>query len=128
MRCPWHGSVFRLSDKWNVKTWSTGPVSPRPENPPETAYSSDSSVDHAGPPGPTVGVKVCRGADSPGTITDVPVSDIPPTVAPDACAAGRQHLRVTGEQERATRTQERLRTIRAAGTSPLTTSYQDAAP
>ncbi|GAA2126543.1 C45 family peptidase [Streptomyces synnematoformans] len=42
--------------------------------------------------------------------------DIPPTTAPDACAANHQHLPVTDEQERALRTQERLRAIRAAGT------------
>ncbi|CAL9471035.1 C45 family autoproteolytic acyltransferase/hydolase [Streptomyces sp. enrichment culture] len=42
--------------------------------------------------------------------------DIPPTPAPDACAANHQHLPVTDEQERALRTQERLRAIRAAGT------------
>ncbi|KAF4406551.1 C45 family autoproteolytic acyltransferase/hydolase, partial [Streptomyces lycii] len=41
--------------------------------------------------------------------------DMPPTVAPDACAANHQHLPVTDEQERALRTQERLRAIRAAG-------------
>ena len=40
--------------------------------------------------------------------------DMPPTVAPDACAASHQHLPVTDEQERALRTQERLRAIRAA--------------
>ncbi|KOU09058.1 acyl-coenzyme A:6-aminopenicillanic acid acyl-transferase [Streptomyces sp. NRRL F-5755] len=42
--------------------------------------------------------------------------DMPPTAAPDACAANHQHLPVTDEQERASRTQERLRAIRAAGT------------
>jgi predicted choloylglycine hydrolase len=41
--------------------------------------------------------------------------DIPPTPAPDACAANHQHLPVTDEQERAMRTRERLRAIRAAG-------------
>lgn len=41
--------------------------------------------------------------------------DISPTLAPDACAANHQHLPVTDEQERAMRTQERLRAIRAAG-------------
>jgi predicted choloylglycine hydrolase len=41
--------------------------------------------------------------------------DMSPTVAPDACAANHQHLPVTDEQERAMRTQERLRAIRAAG-------------
>ncbi|KOG60678.1 acyl-coenzyme A:6-aminopenicillanic acid acyl-transferase [Streptomyces griseoflavus] len=42
--------------------------------------------------------------------------DMSPTAAPDACAANHQHLPVTDEQERASRTQERLRAIRAAGT------------
>jgi predicted choloylglycine hydrolase len=41
--------------------------------------------------------------------------DMSPAVAPDACAANHQHLPVTDEQERALRTQERLRAIRAAG-------------
>ena len=41
--------------------------------------------------------------------------DMSTTVAPDACAANHQHLPVTDEQERALRTQERLRAIRAAG-------------
>ncbi|MCQ4212431.1 C45 family autoproteolytic acyltransferase/hydolase [Streptomyces longispororuber] len=41
--------------------------------------------------------------------------DIELTVAPDACAANHQHLPVTEEQERATRTGLRLATIRAAG-------------
>ncbi|MEU7260564.1 acyl-CoA--6-aminopenicillanic acid acyltransferase [Streptomyces rimosus] len=41
--------------------------------------------------------------------------DMSPMVAPDACAANHQHLPVTDEQERASRTQERLRAIRAAG-------------
>lgn len=41
--------------------------------------------------------------------------DMSPTVAPDACAANHQHLPVSDEQERALRTQERLRAIRAAG-------------
>ncbi|WP_129839903.1 C45 family peptidase [Streptomyces sp. RFCAC02] len=41
--------------------------------------------------------------------------DMAPTIAPDACAANHQHLPVTDEQERASRTQERLRAIRAAG-------------
>ncbi|MET8212904.1 C45 family peptidase [Streptomyces sp. NPDC005373] len=45
--------------------------------------------------------------------------DISPTVAPDACAANHQHLPVTDEQERAVRTQERLRAIRAAGTDDV---------
>ncbi|MBL7252922.1 C45 family autoproteolytic acyltransferase/hydolase [Paractinoplanes lichenicola] len=43
--------------------------------------------------------------------------DMAPTPAPDACAANHQHLPVTDEQERTLRTQERLRTIRAAGTN-----------
>lgn len=41
--------------------------------------------------------------------------DMSPMVAPDACATNHQHLPVTDEQERALRTQERLRAIRAAG-------------
>lgn len=41
--------------------------------------------------------------------------DIPLTPAPEACAANHQHLPVTDDQERALRTQERLRAIRAAG-------------
>ncbi|NUP37138.1 MAG: acyl-coenzyme A--6-aminopenicillanic acid acyl-transferase [Streptomyces sp.] len=41
--------------------------------------------------------------------------DMTPMVAPDACAANHQHLPVTDEQERASRTQERLRAVRAAG-------------
>ncbi|MFF2254064.1 C45 family autoproteolytic acyltransferase/hydolase [Streptomyces sp. NPDC058142] len=45
--------------------------------------------------------------------------DMSPTVAPDACAANHQHLPVTDEQERALRTQERLRAIRAAGTDDV---------
>jgi predicted choloylglycine hydrolase len=42
--------------------------------------------------------------------------DMAPTIAPDACAANHQHLPVSVEQERALRTQERLRAVRAAGT------------
>ncbi|HEY9264632.1 MAG TPA: carcinine hydrolase/isopenicillin-N N-acyltransferase family protein, partial [Mycobacterium sp.] len=42
--------------------------------------------------------------------------DITPTTAPDACAANHQHLPVTDDQERALRTQERLRAIRTTGT------------
>ncbi|MYS20240.1 MULTISPECIES: C45 family autoproteolytic acyltransferase/hydolase [unclassified Streptomyces] len=41
--------------------------------------------------------------------------DIPLTEAPDACAANHQHLPVPDEQERFTRTQERLAAVRAAG-------------
>ncbi|WP_326637490.1 C45 family autoproteolytic acyltransferase/hydrolase [Nonomuraea fuscirosea] len=41
--------------------------------------------------------------------------DMSPTLAPDACAANHQHLPVTDEQERAMRTRERLRAVRAAG-------------
>ncbi|WP_411143605.1 C45 family autoproteolytic acyltransferase/hydolase [Streptomyces sp. x-80] len=41
--------------------------------------------------------------------------DIPPTVAPDACAANHQHLPVADAHERATRTQERLAAVRTAG-------------
>ncbi|WP_049578584.1 acyl-coenzyme A--6-aminopenicillanic acid acyl-transferase [Streptomyces sp. SBT349] len=43
--------------------------------------------------------------------------DIPPTLAEDACAANHQHLPVPEEQERGTRTQQRLAAIRAAGAS-----------
>nr|WP_256255656.1 C45 family peptidase [Streptomyces sp. MUSC 14] len=42
--------------------------------------------------------------------------DIPLTGAPDACAANHQHLPVPDERERVSRTQERLRAVRAAGT------------
>ncbi|WAZ26280.1 C45 family autoproteolytic acyltransferase/hydrolase [Streptomyces cinnabarinus] len=42
--------------------------------------------------------------------------DIPLSETPDACAANHQHLPVPDEQERFSRTQERLRAIRAAGT------------
>ncbi|MFF6783356.1 C45 family autoproteolytic acyltransferase/hydolase [Streptomyces sp. NPDC012510] len=41
--------------------------------------------------------------------------DIPLTEAPEACATNHQHLPVPDEQERFSRTQERLRTIRGAG-------------
>ena len=41
--------------------------------------------------------------------------DIKLTEAPDACAANHQHLPVSEEAERATRTQRRLAAIRAAG-------------
>jgi predicted choloylglycine hydrolase len=41
--------------------------------------------------------------------------DIELTEAPDACAANHQHLPVSAEDERGTRTQERLAAIRAAG-------------
>lgn len=44
--------------------------------------------------------------------------DIPLTRAPDACAANHQHLPVAEEQERFSRTQERLGAIRAAGADP----------
>jgi predicted choloylglycine hydrolase len=61
--------------------------------------------------------------------------DMSPTVAPDACAANHQHLPVTDEQERASRTQERLRTIRAAGADvaemlkpPLYRSFDEQEP
>ncbi|MEH0548787.1 C45 family autoproteolytic acyltransferase/hydrolase [Streptomyces sp. B21-105] len=42
--------------------------------------------------------------------------DIPLTEAPDACAANHQHLPVPDEQEKSSRTQERLNAVRAAGT------------
>lgn len=41
--------------------------------------------------------------------------DIPMTEAPDPCAANHQHLPVPHEQERFSRTHERLRAIRSAG-------------
>ncbi|XHM65011.1 C45 family autoproteolytic acyltransferase/hydrolase [Streptomyces nigra] len=41
--------------------------------------------------------------------------DIPLTEAPDTCAANHQHLPVPEDQERFSRTQERLTAIRAAG-------------
>ncbi|MGW3046133.1 C45 family autoproteolytic acyltransferase/hydrolase [Kitasatospora sp. NPDC001159] len=52
--------------------------------------------------------------DSAKAVTVFVGPDMSPTVAPDACAANHQHLPVTDEQERALRTQERLRAIRAA--------------
>lgn len=52
----------------------------------------------------------------PGKAVTVYVGpDIPMTEAPDACAANHQHLPVPAAQERFTRTQERLSTVRAAG-------------
>lgn len=44
--------------------------------------------------------------------------DIAPIVAPDACATNHQHLPVSEEQERATRTRERLAAVREAGPDP----------
>lgn len=41
--------------------------------------------------------------------------DIPLTVTPDTCAANHQHGPVPEEQERVSRTQERLRAVRASG-------------
>ena len=41
--------------------------------------------------------------------------DIELTEAPDACAANHQHLPLSEEDERTTRTQQRLAAIRAAG-------------
>ncbi|MDI9835253.1 C45 family peptidase [Streptomyces sp. KAU_LT] len=41
--------------------------------------------------------------------------DIPLTEAPDACAANHQHLPVPDDQERFSRTQERLAAVRATG-------------
>lgn len=62
--------------------------------------------------------RTARGADR--VLTLFPSSaggpSIAPMAAPDACAANHQHLPVTDEQERALRTQEGLRAIRAAGT------------
>ncbi|KWT57168.1 acyl-coenzyme A--6-aminopenicillanic acid acyl-transferase [Streptomyces albus subsp. albus] len=54
--------------------------------------------------------------DATKAVTVFAGPDMSPTEAPDACAANHQHLPVTDEQERASRTQERLRAIRAAGT------------
>lgn len=42
--------------------------------------------------------------------------DILLTEAPDACAANHQHMPVPDEQEQSSRTQERLRALRTAGT------------
>ncbi|GGZ37155.1 C45 family autoproteolytic acyltransferase/hydolase [Streptomyces poonensis] len=54
--------------------------------------------------------------DSDRAVTVFVGPDIPLTEAPDACAANHQHLPVPDEQERFSRTQERLRTVRAMGT------------
>ena len=53
--------------------------------------------------------------DSSKAVTVFVGPDMAPTMAPDACATNHQHLPVTDEQERASRTQERLRAVRAAG-------------
>src|SRR5690606_33868206 len=53
--------------------------------------------------------------DSEQAVTVFVGPDIPPTEAPDACAANHQHLPVPEGQERFTRTQERLGAVRAAG-------------
>lgn len=54
--------------------------------------------------------------DSAKAVTVYVGPDIPPTEAPDACAANHQHLPVPDGQERFSRTQERLSAVRAAGT------------
>ncbi|MFE2276811.1 C45 family autoproteolytic acyltransferase/hydrolase [Streptomyces sp. NPDC059454] len=53
--------------------------------------------------------------DSGKAVTVFVGPDIPLTEAPDACAANHQHLPVPDDQERFSRTQERLSTVRAAG-------------
>ncbi|MEV0276463.1 C45 family peptidase [Streptomyces sp. NPDC050610] len=52
--------------------------------------------------------------DAERAVTVYTGPDIPLTEAPDACAANHQSLPVPEEQERFTRTQERLATVRAA--------------
>ncbi|WP_030861454.1 C45 family autoproteolytic acyltransferase/hydolase [Streptomyces sp. NRRL S-37] len=54
--------------------------------------------------------------DSEKSVTVFVGPDIPLTEAPDACAANHQHLPVPDGQERFSRTQERLNTVRARGT------------
>ncbi|GAA2251986.1 C45 family autoproteolytic acyltransferase/hydolase [Streptomyces atrovirens] len=54
--------------------------------------------------------------DSEKAVTVFVGPDIPLTEAPDACAANHQHLPVPDDQERFSRTQERLSAVRAAGT------------
>ncbi|MFD7690115.1 C45 family autoproteolytic acyltransferase/hydolase [Streptomyces sp. NPDC059781] len=54
--------------------------------------------------------------DSEKSVTVFVGPDIPLTEAPDACAANHQHLPVPDDQERFSRTRERLNTVRAAGT------------
>ncbi|MEU8510784.1 C45 family peptidase [Kitasatospora sp. NPDC048722] len=54
--------------------------------------------------------------DSRRAVTVFVGPDIPLTVASDACAANHQHLPVPDEQERFSRTRERLSAVRAAGT------------
>ncbi|MFC8387728.1 MULTISPECIES: C45 family autoproteolytic acyltransferase/hydolase [unclassified Streptomyces] len=54
--------------------------------------------------------------DSEKAVTVFVGPDIPLTEAPDACAANHQHLPVPDDQERFSRTQERLSTVRATGT------------
>ncbi|MFD5874845.1 C45 family autoproteolytic acyltransferase/hydolase [Streptomyces sp. NPDC060322] len=53
--------------------------------------------------------------DSEQVMTVFVGPDIPLTVTPDACAANHQQAPVPEEQERFSRTQERLRAVRAAG-------------
>ncbi|MFC8422197.1 C45 family autoproteolytic acyltransferase/hydrolase [Streptomyces sp. NPDC057236] len=54
--------------------------------------------------------------DSEKAVTVFVGPDIPLTEAPDACAANHQHLPVPDDQERFSRTRERLSTVRATGT------------
>lgn len=54
--------------------------------------------------------------DSQRAVTVFVGPDMPLTVAADACAANHQHLPVPEEQERFSRTGERLSAVRAAGT------------
>ncbi|MEW1866874.1 C45 family peptidase [Streptomyces caelestis] len=53
--------------------------------------------------------------DSEKAVTVFVGPDMPLTGAPDACAANHQHLPVPDDQERFSRTQERLSAVRAAG-------------
>ncbi|MEU3518352.1 C45 family peptidase [Streptomyces sp. NPDC006654] len=53
--------------------------------------------------------------DPDKAVTVYVAPDIPLTTAPDTCAANHQHLPVPDEQERSTRTQERLAAVQAAG-------------
>ncbi|WP_319683799.1 C45 family peptidase [Streptomyces ipomoeae] len=55
--------------------------------------------------------------DSEKAVTVHVGPDIPLILAPDACAANHQHMPVPDKQERSTRTQERLRAVRATGTN-----------
>lgn len=60
--------------------------------------------------------RLARQLDRPGGETFLTLATLRPfTEAPDACAANHQHLPVPDDQERFSRTQERLSTVRAAG-------------